>query len=331
MDDAPQAGNLEEPVSPAMLAFKQYEHFSKCLLDAYAVVDMSGKVLKCNALLTQLIGVKPKQILKADSIASLLALQIIDKPLQLFELLNVSAPTRFDEIIGTANGSTVALNLIIGVYPFLTDGQNVGAFILLRDVTAETKLQVKYKDKATQSITDNLTGLFNRNYFADYLKNQVATLEGFPADAPQRILSVVMMDIDFFKKINDVYGHQAGDYVLSNTGLMLRNCFRKTDVVARYGGEEFLAIMPGTDLRGATIAAEKLRTAIESFKFDTGGKIIPVTISCGVAQIEVGKESGEEAIARADAALYFSKHNGRNRVSIHALGAPGASPWLPKT
>jgi len=176
-----------------------------------------------------------------------------------------------------------------------------------------------------------LTGLFNRNYFADYLKNQVATLEGFPADAPQRILSVVMMDIDFFKKINDVYGHQAGDYVLSNTGLMLRNCFRKTDVVARYGGEEFLAIMPGTDLRGATIAAEKLRTAIESFKFDTGGKIIPVTISCGVAQIEVGKESGEEAIARADAALYFSKHNGRNRVSIHVEGTPGASPWLPKT
>jgi diguanylate cyclase (GGDEF)-like protein len=331
MDDTLQATHLDEPASPAMQAFKQYEHFSKCLLDAYAVVDMSGKILKCNALLTQLIGIKPKQILKADSIASLLALQIIDKPLQISEILNVSGPTRFDEIIGTANGSAVALNLIIGVYPFLIDGQNVGAFILLRDVTAETKLQVKYKDKATQSITDNLTGLFNRNYFADYLKNQVATLEGFPADAPQRILSVVMMDIDFFKKINDIYGHQAGDYVLANTGLMLRNSFRKTDVVARYGGEEFLAIMPATDLHGATIAAEKLRLALAAFKFDTGGKIIPVTISCGVAQIEVGKESGEEAIARADAALYFSKHNGRNRVSIHSQGAPGPSPWLLKT
>lgn len=329
MDQSPPVAAAEEPGSPVLAAFKQYEHFSKCLLDAYAVVDMTGKVLKCNALLTQLIGIKPKQILKADSIANLLTLKITDKPLQISDLLNVTGPTRFDEVTGSANGSEVTLNLIIGVYPFLVDGKNLGGFILLRDVTAETKLQDKYKDKATQSITDNLTGLFNRNYFAEYLKGQVATLESFPASAAQRIVSVVMMDIDFFKKINDVYGHQAGDFVLANTGELMRKCFRKTDIVARYGGEEFLAIMPGTDLQGAAVASDKLRQAIETFRFETGGKVVPVTISSGVAQIDIGKETGEGAIARADAALYFSKQSGRNRVSVHEDGAPKAPKFGP--
>ena len=327
-EDLPVQG-LDEQGSPVLAAFKQYEHFSKCLLDAYAVVDMNGKVLKCNTLLTQLIGIKPKQILKADSIASLLSLKITDQPLQIAELLNVTGPTRFDEVTGTANGSDVTLNLIIGVYPFSHQGGNVGGFILLRDVTAETKLQDKYKDKATQSITDALTGLFNRNYFSEYLKSQVSTLEGFPAQAAQRVVSVVMMDIDFFKKINDIYGHQAGDYVLANTGDLMKKCFRKTDVVARYGGEEFLAILPGTDLIGAAVAADKLRQAVESFRFDTGSKVIPVTISSGVAQIDIGTEKAENAIARADSALYFSKQSGRNRVSIHEGGTAKAPVFTP--
>lgn len=85
--------------------------------------------------------------------------------------------------------------MIIGVYPLAQDGVPAGAFLLIRDVTAETNLQDKYKDKATQSITDPLTGLFNRNYFTEYLSSQVATLEGFPEQAPQRIISAAMVAI----------------------------------------------------------------------------------------------------------------------------------------
>lgn len=124
-------------------------------------------------------------------------------------------------------------------------------------MTAETNLQDKYKHKATQSITDALTGLFNRNYFVEYMTSQVATLESLPLDAPQRTMSVVMLDIDFFKKLNNGYGHQAGDLVIKQVAELLRKSFRKTDVVARYGGEEFLAILPGTDAVGAAIAADK--------------------------------------------------------------------------
>src|SRR5262249_49020140 len=152
---------------------------------------------------------------------------------------------------------------------------------------------------------------FNRAYFVDYMHSQIQTLESFPDAAPQRVLSVVMLDIDFFKKINDVYGHQAGDHVLKHTAELMRKMFRKTDIVARYGGEEFLAILPGTDAAGAVTAADKLRQAIQNYKYEFEGATIPVTLSSGVAQVNIGRETGDQAIARADAALYYSKQNGR--------------------
>jgi diguanylate cyclase (GGDEF)-like protein len=322
------AENLGETAAAVLEAFKGFEHFCKCLLDAYAVVDMSGKVHKCNPLFAQLVGLRTKQILKADSFDDILELSVAGKPLKVADTLAHTGPTRIDEVSGTSS-ERQDLNLIIGVYPFAANGQPLGAFLLLRDVTAETNLQDKYKDKATASITDALTGLFNRAYFTEYLASQMATLESFPATAAQRVVSVVMLDIDFFKKINDGYSHQAGDFVLKHTSELMKKCFRKTDIVARYGGEEFLAILPGTDAVGACIAAEKLRMAVQAYKFEFEGRVIPVTISSGVAQINIGKETGEQAIARADAALYFSKESGRNRVSIHDGAGPKASDAKP--
>lgn len=307
----------EAVVAPVLEHFKPFEHFCKCMLDAFVVVDQTGKVIKCNPLFSQLVGLRTRQILKSDSFDDMLHLDVAGKRLPIAEILSSTTPTRIDEVSGRSHDNK-DLNLIIGVYPFSeADGSQVGAFVLIRDVTAETNLQDKYKDKATQSITDALTGLFNRAYFSDYLASQLATLQSFPETAPQRIISVVMLDIDFFKKINDVHGHQAGDFVLKHTADIMRNCFRKTDIVARYGGEEFLAILPGTDGSGAVTAADKLRQAIQDYRFEFEGTVIPVTISSGVAQINIGSESGSQAIARADAALYFSKQNGRNKVSFH--------------
>ncbi len=305
-----------------------YEHFCKVLLDAFIVVDSDGRVLKCNPLFAQLVGQRTRQIMKAASFDDLVTMSVAGKKLVIQDLLGAPGPTRIDEVSSKAEGGKV-LNLIIGIYPLLQGTERVGAFLLLRDVTAETNLQDKYKDKATQSITDALTGLFNRAYFVDYLVSQMSTLETFPLSAPQRTMSVVMLDIDFFKKINDVYGHQAGDLVIRNVAEILRKTFRRTDVVARYGGEEFLAILPGTDGTGAIVAAEKLRVQIENFNFEFEGITIPVRISSGVAQIGIGTETGDQAIARADAALYFSKQNGRNRVSFHDGLKPGAPEPMP--
>lgn len=299
-------------------AFRQFEHFCKSMLDGWVVVDQDGRVVKCNQLFASLTGLKAKAILKAESLDEVIQFSVGGNPLAVRHMLGSPGPTRYDEVIGNSPARVdEALNCIIGLYPFTDNGVNIGAFLLVRDVTAEASLLDKYKDKATQSITDALTGLFNRNYFTQYLESQMKTHESFPDEAPQKSMSVIMMDIDFFKKINDVYGHQAGDHVLKLTSDLMKKSFRKTDVVTRYGGEEFLAILPGTDFKGAAIAADKLRASVESNVFEFEGTKIPVTISIGVAQINLGNETGDQAVARADAALYSSKHNGRNQVSIH--------------
>ena len=210
------------------------------------------------------------------------------------------------------------LNLILGIYPLFSeqDGRKLGAFILIRDVTAETNLQGQYKDKAIQSITDPLTSLFTRAYFEDYLKGQVARMEALE-ESERYPVSLVMCDIDFFKKINDRYGHQAGDYVLKIVADLMKQTFRKTDVCCRYGGEEFLVILPSANYVNAGIAANKLREAIQNEVIVFEDTHIPVTMSCGVGTINFGKETYDETMARADAALYESKRGGRNLVCIH--------------
>lgn len=296
--------------------FKPFEQFSKCLLDAYAVVDHTGKVVKCNALLATMVGLTTKQILKESNLDHILTLRVAGKPLSVVDLVQQITSQRIDEVSGDS-GVRKGLNLILGVYPFIQDSKTHGAFLLIRDVTAETNLQYKYTDKSQQSVTDALTGLKNRAYFVEDLSNRVTALESNNDPNSPRALSVIMMDIDFFKKVNDVYGHQAGDYVIKTTAQLAQANFRKSDVLARYGGEEFLAILPDTDLDGAINAAEKLRLAVAAHRYEFEGKIIPLTISSGVAQIMIGREKGDQVIARADQALYFSKQNGRNRVSCH--------------
>ncbi len=297
-------------------AFKPFEQFCKAMLDAYLVVNAQGKILKSNPAAALVTGITSKQLLKIDSFNSALSLSIMEKPITAAEILQNTVPTRIDDLIGTTNQGT-DLNLTIGYFPFLLDGRVIGAFILLRDVTAETQLQGKYKDKASKSITDPLTGLFNRAHFEEYMNVEEKRIISLPVGNDHRNLSVIMGDIDHFKKINDKYGHPAGDFVIKTVAGIFQKTFRKTDVVCRYGGEEFLVILPASDHAGARIAAEKVRQAIESQVFDFQGTIIPVTMSLGVAQLIVGQEHGKDAIARADTALYQSKQNGRNQVRVH--------------
>ena len=311
----PKQNELTDDASKKVLdAFKKYEKFSKALLDAYVVLDSNGKITKFNQLFSTLTGKKSRQIMKAETLSSLLHLEVQSKKITLEQLLSHRSPTRIDEVTGRVVSSS-DLNLILGIYPFIEDDQCIGSFILIRDVTAETNLQGKYIVKATQSITDQLTGLYNRTYFEEYLDSLIKG-EDVPAQDIDTV-SLIMADIDHFKKVNDVYGHQAGDYVIENVASLFKTIFRKTDIICRYGGEEFLAILPHTDLLGAKIASEKLRQAVEDMKFEHDSKVIPVTISLGLSQIKFSNETGIEAIARADKALYHSKENGRNKVSVH--------------
>lgn len=310
--------NTSDDGRAVLAAFEPHEEFCRAMLDAYVLVDHTGMIVKANQLFSQLVGKKAKQILRTKAFDELLTLFINDKKLPIQKILESTTPTRIDEVRGR-NYKVDNLNLIIGIYPFFDeDNKNfLGSFILIRDVTAETNLQAKYKSTALKSITDPLTGLYTRGYFEDYLNLQIGALKQLSQDAEQRNVTLALIDIDFFKKVNDVYGHQAGDFVLKAVSKIMIKTFRKTDVVCRYGGEEFLVILPTTDLNGASIAIEKLRSTVQNEVLSYEGIEIKITVSIGIAQIYIGKESYEETIARADEALYASKRHGRNRISTH--------------
>jgi two-component system cell cycle response regulator len=164
------------------------------------------------------------------------------------------------------------------------------------------------------AITDALTGLHNRRYMESHLNKLVEQ-----AQTRGRQLSVLVMDIDFFKSINDTYGHDAGDDVLREFALRVRKSTRGIDLACRMGGEEFVVVMPETDLAVAGTVAERLRRKIASEPFRIGqGKDIDVTVSVGIASFEGAGDTAANLIRRADQALYRAKRDGRNRVVADA-------------
>lgn len=164
------------------------------------------------------------------------------------------------------------------------------------------------------AITDALTGLHNRRYMENHLETlaEQAHLRGKP-------LTLMMLDLDFFKSINDSYGHESGDDVLREFATRIRKSIRGIDLACRYGGEEFVVVMPEADAAIAAMVGERLRRAVagEPFLVDRGAKRADVTISIGIATIECG-ESVADLLKRSDQALYRAKRDGRNRVVLAA-------------
>lgn len=165
------------------------------------------------------------------------------------------------------------------------------------------------------AITDALTGLHNRRYMESHLAALVEQ-----ACARGKPLAVLVLDIDFFKSVNDTYGHDAGDDVLREFAVRMRKSIRGIDLACRYGGEEFVIVMPETDMSVAATVAERLRRRIatEAFPIDKGNKSIEVTISIGLAAIENANDTSANLLKRADQALYRAKRDGRNRVVADA-------------
>lgn len=165
---------------------------------------------------------------------------------------------------------------------------------------------------AEQAVRDPLTGLFNRRYLDGTLEREVARArrEGHP-------LSIVMLDVDHFKRLNDSYGHQAGDEVLKALGDLLRADTRAEDIACRYGGEEFLVLLPSMPLETAKERAERWRSQLEQHDFVFGNFPLSVTASFGVSGYPHHGKTPDELTRAADTALYSAKNNGRNRVEIY--------------
>ncbi len=170
---------------------------------------------------------------------------------------------------------------------------------------------------------DTLTGLFNRRSFEERLG--VAAQKSFYGGTP---LSVVMVDIDLFKKVNDTFGHTEGDQVLCKISSLLKASVRKKDTVARYGGEEFILILPEAGVEESFVIAERIRRLVENTVFEVGGAQVNLTLSMGISNFPSHRaNSKEELVKMADQALYDAKRGGRNKVGIFAgRSAQGTVP-----
>jgi len=184
------------------------------------------------------------------------------------------------------------------------------------DQLAKLTIELDEKNKLLSNLAskDGLTGLYNHRYFQTYLLKQFKL-----ANRYARPLSLILLDIDHFKKINDTYGHQSGDIILKELAKILVSCVREVELAARYGGEEFVIVLPETILKHAVIVAERIRAKVEETSFKiVSGQEINITCSLGVSAFNSGISTTKELIETADKLLYAAKKGGRNKICVAA-------------
>jgi diguanylate cyclase len=183
-----------------------------------------------------------------------------------------------------------------------------------REELAEQQRQIENLQTAVR--IDSLTQIGNRSYLDEHLQEAVERLKRY-----HERFSLIMIDVDHFKQINDTYGHPSGDRILKGLALKLKAGIRGTDSLARYGGEEFAVVLPKTEEEDARYVAEEIREGVEFSKFNLSGKEVRITVSAGVASSQEN-DTAESITKRADNALYRAKNSGRNRVELNGSDEP---------
>jgi diguanylate cyclase (GGDEF)-like protein len=210
--------------------------------------------------------------------------------------------------LGSTNGTYVNDELVDEI--MLRDGDQLKIGRTIFKFIVGGNMEAQYHEEIYRLMTvDGLTELHNKRYFTESLEKEISRAKRY-----ERAFSLVLFDIDHFKKINDSFGHLAGDAVLRQLGALVRGRVRRDDVPARTGGEEFAVILPEVGKDGASQLADKLRKAVQDSTFRFEGTIIPVTISLGVAEWEPNVDDPAELVKRADEKLYEAKRSGRNLV-----------------
>ena len=274
-----------------------------------AMLDEAGTVIEWNRSIGRLFGITADAIV-GQPLLNRVKVKSEDPSLPDFVAVrNVIVKQgwcRVDVSWKKADGQEMWGECMVG--PVVESGGSTGGYVaVIRDVSVE---HINTQELIDAALTDSLTGLYNRRG----LEGRSEALHFRPGGSP--IAQVwIMVDIDHFKRVNDTYGHEAGDEVLKAVAEALRATARGADVVARFGGEEFVLVLPETSADMAVRIAERLRLTIEALSTDVGGQVIRVTASFGVAQ-RAAQESQLEVLERADTALYSSKKDGRNRVTM---------------
>jgi diguanylate cyclase (GGDEF)-like protein len=229
-----------------------------------------------------------------------------------FKLL-ASGESHILEDCGSKNGTYLNNKRVEGLTPLAKgDIIKIGS-IALKYLTKGDPERLTYDKLNLEANTDKHTGCFNKTFF----NNRIA-LEVNKCKVTGEPLSLVLFDLDHFKKLNDCHGHDAGDYVLKELAAIIRaNGIREQDIFARYGGEEFVILLPKTNLKQSFEIAERLRKLIENNEFLYEGKRLPVTASIGVADYRQGVITGTDLFKRSDEATYKAKEGGRNQVQFY--------------
>ncbi len=281
--------------------------------------EIAGRQQKTAAYLIVLSGTNVGEMHKLDGPETVLGrgmqatIRLTDEGISRrhARVINVAGQLVIEDL-GSANGTIVNGDLM--QRKVLADGDKVR-------LGSNTILKFQHQDKLEESfqqqmydaaLRDGLTKAFNKKYFMDRLDTEFSY-----ARRHRTMLSIVLFDVDHFKRVNDTYGHVAGDFVLTKLSKIAHSCVRAEDVFARYGGEEFGVICRGIPLVNAGVLAERLRSATEAGVFDFQGAKIPVTISVGVAALpESPAQEVMQLIGAADSALYEAKRGGRNRIVL---------------
>lgn len=289
--------------------------------DMVFVVDSYDRVLDANAEAEKWLGLSQQDIVGRDP------MDVFRKWPQLINRILATEETR--EEIEIPGDTTRTLEVIVTpIYDELDvlKGRVVMAYDITHRKNMENELkrtnealrarinevEVLRAQLQEQAIRDPLTGAFNRRFLAESLDKEISKAErkGMP-------VSIVMMDVDHFKKFNDTYGHKYGDAVLQDLAMFIINDSRLGDIVCRYGGEEFVILMPNAEAADAYERAERWRHEYSAKTLDCDGKKLRVTFSAGVASYPLHGENGEFILHGADEALYLSKNNGRNKVTLY--------------
>lgn len=268
-----------------------------------------------------------RHVLAEDTAFDLVVVNLdmkVDDPLRFVSQLRANETTRYTPILILAEEhdmDRVAKGLDLGVNDYLLKPIDRNEFLArartqIKRQRYQERLRENYERSLVLALTDPLTGAYNRRYLTAHLDSMIQRHA-----RNSKPLALMMFDIDFFKKVNDTYGHGAGDEVLVELAMRVNLNVRAVDLVARIGGEEFVAVMPDTEMDIAKIVCERIRKTVADTPFEMSSVKTSqtVTISIGVAPAEEG-DTGESLIRRADEALYAAKESGRNKIVVMAGG-----------
>ncbi len=288
---------------------KYFESILQDSTDIIFTVDTEGFILKFNKGAEMHFGFSQEEIVGKP--LTHLFVNEADKRKVLDGVLLTGKTVNEEIPLKTKSGGIILVNLSMSEMKN-DKNQIIGLVVTAKDITERKRLEMELLKKnellSKLAVTDNLTGLYNSRYFYEQIKRELTRLKRNPG----RKLTLVMIDVDHFKQLNDSEGHQMGDHTLKSLANVIKVCIRKdVDTAYRYGGDEFILILPDTDKEQARIVMDRIQKQFGAFKFGT------TSLSIGIAEAQPDEEN-QLLIRRADDALYTSKREGRARITVAA-------------